>query len=114
LNIDYSLINLENLIRGPLPICSMSWNSLYNLDGFINYHPTESGKVSSYVQLFRNGNIEAVKVEGSSSEEGLVLSTQRIKDILVGSIGVYSYLMKSIGISVPLVIFVTTGGQRIF
>jgi hypothetical protein len=44
-----------DLMEKLAPIYAMGWNHRYNFDGFLNYR-----EQNSYVQLFRNGAIEAV------------------------------------------------------
>ena len=41
------------------PLCSKGYNPLYNADGFLLYSRGGDGRVYSYLQLFRNGIIEA-------------------------------------------------------
>lgn len=44
------------------PIYSRGWNHRHNFDGFLTYAPLpESGTAHSYLQIFRNGSIEAVE-----------------------------------------------------
>lgn len=48
------------------PIYCSGWNHRFNLDGFLTYSGDRNDKSHSYVQLYRNGIIEAV--EGSLLE----------------------------------------------
>lgn len=69
-------IDLTPIINCPAklkPIYSSGWNHRINLEGVLSYSGGRNEQSHSYIQLYRNGIIEAV--------EGLMLSTEGEKNI---------------------------------
>jgi len=95
------------------PIYSGGGNSRYNLDGFLIHSDDQEKQSYSYVQLFRNGIIEAV--------EGLLLEPRegklRIPSIayekeLIKSLADYLSLLKTLNVEPPIFIFLTLLGVK--
>lgn len=109
-------INLDFVINNPTklrPIYSAGLSHRVNLEGVLSYSGGRDGKVHSYVQLYRNGIIEAV--------EGLMLNADREKKYipsvayeqeLIKSLGEFLNLYKELGINMPIVIFLTLIGIK--
>ncbi len=110
-------IDLNSIINNPSklrPIYCSGWNHRINLEGILSYSGDRNdGKSHSYVQLYRNGTIEAV--------EGLILSADRDKKIipsltyeleLLKSLTEFLNLAKEIGVNTPIVIFLTLTGIK--
>lgn len=97
------------------PIYSSGWNHRINLEGVLSYSGGRNDKSHSYVQLYRNGIIEAV--------EGLMLSPDDGKKYipsiayereLLKSLAGYLGVLKGLNISPPVVIFLTFMGIKDF
>ncbi|RKY20692.1 MAG: ATP-binding protein [Planctomycetota bacterium] len=109
-------INLEIVINDLTklrPIYSAGWSHRMNLEGILSYSGGRDEKVHSYVQLYRNGIIEAV--------EGLMLSADREKKYipsvayereLIKSLDEFLSLYRELGINVPIVLFLTLIGVK--
>ncbi len=114
-NPNYS-IDLNPIISNPAklkPIYCSGWSHRINLEGVLSYSGGRNDKSHSYIQLYRNGIIEAV--------EGLILSADREKKIipsltyeleLLKSLAEFLNLAREIGINMPLVIFLTLVGVK--
>ncbi len=94
------------------PIYSGGLNWRYNLDGLLTYSGGRQDKSHSYVQLFRNGIIEAV--------EGLLLQPYKQQLIiriiyeqkLVSSLTDYLAVLKTLEVEPPIFIFLTLLGVK--
>lgn len=86
------LINREALLNNMLrPPGSRGWNNRINMDGKVNYSGPVGESSLSYVQLFRNGIIEAASVVGYPDESGSIqVSGPSVESYL--SEGLESYL----------------------
>lgn len=104
-------INLTPIINDPAklkPIYTSGWSHRINLEGILSYSGGRDNKSHSYIQLYRNGIIEAV--------EGLMLSAEGEKKYipsvayeseLIKSLGEFMNLAKELGLNMPIVIFLT-------
>ncbi len=95
------------------PINCGAWDNRYNLDGFLTYSRVEEGKTRSYVQLFRNGIIEAV--EGwllRARGERPSIPSISYEERLISSLPVYLSTLKELNIEPPIFIFLTLVGVR--
>lgn len=109
-------IDLNPIISAPAklrPIYASGWSHRINLEGVLSYAESRDGKSHSYVQLYRNGIIEAV--------EGLILREDKEKKIipsltyeleLLKSLSELLKLAKELGINMPIVIFLTLVGVK--
>lgn len=114
-NPNYS-IDLNPIINNPAklkPIYTSGWNHRINLEGVLSYSGGGNDKSHSYIQLYRNGIIEAV--------EGLMLSAEREKKYipsvayeleLIKSLREFLNLTKELEINMPMVIFLTLIGVK--
>ncbi|MBA7512532.1 hypothetical protein ES705_04537 [subsurface metagenome] len=92
------------------PIRSGGWNR-YNLDGFLTYDEDREGRSRSYVQLFRNGIIEAI--EGwllRPHGEKLIIPSIRYEAELIKSLSAYLSLLRTLNVETPVFIFLTLLG----
>jgi len=116
-NSDYKLdLNtINNNFPNLEPIYSSGWSHRVNLEGVLSYSGGRNDKSHSYVQLYRNGVIEAV--------EGLMLSPDDEKKYipsiayereLLKSLAGYLAVLKDLNISTPIVIFLTFIGIKDF
>ncbi len=88
------------------PIRSGGCNNRYNLDGFLTYSEDQEGKSRSYVQLFRNGIIEAV--EGAllrPRTERLTIPSIAYEEKLISSLADYISILKTLNVEPPIFIF---------
>jgi len=95
------------------PIHCGGWNPRYNLDGFLTYAPPQDGKSHSYVQLFRNGIIEAV--DGSMlepEERGLTILSRLYEQELINSFKSYLSILKTLNVEPPIFIFLALLGVK--
>ncbi|MFA4830554.1 MAG: ATP-binding protein [Patescibacteria group bacterium] len=104
-------IDLNPIINVPAklqPIYASGLSHRINLEGVLSYSGGKNDKSHSYIQLYRNGIIEAV--------EGLILRADREKKIipsftyeleLIKSLAEYLNLAKQLGVNMPIVIFLT-------
>ena len=109
-------IDLDPIINEPAklkPIYTSGWSHRINLEGVLSYAGGGKDKSHSYIQLYRNGIIEAV--------EGLILSADREKKIipsltyeleLLKSLAEFLNLAKQLGVNMPIVIFLTLIGVK--
>lgn len=90
------------------PINSHGCNGRYNLDGFMSYSGVERGELCTYVQLFRNGIIEAV--EGyllRPHRTGLYIPSTAFEDKLITSLSSYLSILKELDVDLPIFSFLT-------
>jgi len=109
-------IDLNPIISNPAklkPIYASGWSHRINLEGILSYSGGRNDKSHSYIQLYRNGIIEAA--------EGLMLSAEKEKKYipsvayeleLIKSLGEFLNLAKELGINMPIVIFLTLIGIK--
>ncbi len=90
------------------PIHCSGWNHRYNLDGFLTYGRDQDKKVYSYVQLFRNGIIEAI--DGSMLEPnecGFTIPSRVYEQELINSFKSYLNILSALTAEPPMYIFLT-------
>lgn len=93
------------------PVCSGSYNKRINFDGIFIYSMSmEKGKTDSYVQLYKNGIIEAV-------ESTMLVYTDKNIPIgyeayLIRSTKEYIEYLKELDIQLPIFIYVTLTGVK--
>jgi len=114
-NLNYN-IDLNPIINDPRalrPIYAKGWSHRINLEGILYYSRGVDQKSCSYVQLYRNGIIEAV--------EGFILREDRDKKFipsltyeieLMKSLREFMILLNELGVSVPIVVSMTLIGIK--
>ena len=95
------------------PIYCSGWNHRYNLDGFLSYSGGREENSHSYVQLFRNGIIEAVEGLLLEPHEGqLIIPSIAYEQELIKSFADYLSLLKTLDVEPPIFIFLTLIGVK--
>jgi len=95
------------------PIYCGGWNDRYNLDGFLAYSGGREDKSHSYVQLFRNGIIEAVEGLLLEPHEGtLFIPSIAYEEKLISSLTDYISLLKTLNVEPPIFVFLTLLGVK--
>ena len=95
------------------PIYSSRWNHRYNFDGFLTYSDGREEKSHSYVQLFKNGIIEAV--EGlllKPSQGKLLIPSIAYEKELIKSLPDYLSVLKTLNVELPVFIFMSLLGLK--
>jgi len=94
------------------PITSHGWNSRYNLDGYLIYSPGSHAEVSdSYLQLFRNGSIEAVnsyllsKTRGDSNVP--YIPSIKFEEEIINFLSRIVLALDNLGVSPPILFLVS-------
>lgn len=94
------------------PIYCGGWSHRYNLDGFLTYSGGEE-KSHSYVQLFRNGGIEAVEGLLLEPYKGqLIIPSIAYEQELIRSLTDYLSVLKTLNVELPIFIFLTLLGVK--
>jgi len=95
------------------PIYCAGWNDRYNLDGFLSYTWNEEKRSHSYLQLFRNGIIEAVEalLLEPHEEKHFIPSIAYEKELII-SVDSYLSLLKTLNAEPPIIIFLTLLGVK--
>ncbi|MFC1931249.1 helix-turn-helix domain-containing protein [Chloroflexota bacterium] len=107
---------IEKVVSQPekmKPIYCRGWNHRYNLDGFLAYSGGREDKSHSYVQLFRNGIIEAV--EGlllQPYKEQLIIPSIAYEQELIRSLTEYLSALKTLNVEPPIFVFLTLLGVK--
>jgi len=95
------------------PINCHGWNHSYNLDGFLTYSGGAAGKSHSYVQLFRNGIIEAVEGLLLKPYNGeLLIPSIAYEECLIRSLADYLDVLKTLNVELPIIVFLTLVGVK--
>lgn len=95
------------------PVYCSSWDHRYNLDGFLTYSAGREGKSHSYVQLFRNGIIEAVEaLLLEPLNDNLVIPSIAYERELMESLSEYLSILRKLGVELPILIFLTLVGVK--
>jgi hypothetical protein len=95
------------------PIIPYSWNHRYNLDGFLTHSVYKNDLAYSYVQLFRNGIIEAVDASMlRPREHGLFIPGVLYEQNLINSLSNYLSVLKTLTVEPPIFVFLTLLGVK--
>ncbi len=110
---DIGKIASQFLIMPPIGFHVGGLSYRYNLDGLLTYTPPQDGKSHSYVQLFRNGIIEAVNASILEPDEGkLVIHRVEYERQLIISLDNYLSLLKTLNVELPIFVFLTLLGVK--
>jgi hypothetical protein len=83
----------------------------YNFDGFLTHSANIKGKTSSYVQLFRNGVIEAVEASLLEPRGGkLQIPSIAFEEAIIHSLHEYLSFLKTLGVEPPIFVFLALLG----
>jgi len=97
------------------PIYLSGLNHRYNFDGFLTYSSLIEGKSHSYVQLFKNGIIEAVDgylLDPSHHDERLLIPSVAYEKELIKSLPDYLSILKTLNVELPIFIFLSLLGVK--
>ena len=97
------------------PIYCSGWNNRYNLEGFLTFSGGREEESHSYVQLFRNGIIEAVEglfLEPHHKGERLLIPSIAYEKELISSLTDYLSILKTLNVEPPIFIFLTLLGVK--
>ena len=104
----YDIGRIASHTEKMIPMRSNEWNHRYNLDGFLTYSVYEKGHAYSYVQLFRNGIVEAVEVSILEPHEGkLSIPSTLYERELIDSLSNYLSTLKTLNVEPPILVFLT-------
>jgi hypothetical protein len=85
----------------------------YNLDGVLTYSVEMSGQYYAYVQLFKNGIIEATNASMlEPSKDGLSIPGALFESQLMQSLSAYLALMNELSVESPAYIFLSVLGVK--
>jgi hypothetical protein len=97
----YNLTAFDEHLKKARPLDGSGWNSRYNFDGHLTYSGTEK-EAYSYVQIFRNGVVEAVTNSFFQMEETQpVINGYVLERELINSVPRYLGVQKEIGTDPP-------------
>jgi hypothetical protein len=84
----------------------------YNFDGFLRYsHQVSSSVAYSYVQMFRNGIIEAVDADVLSGSSGAgMIGGENCESAVLCAIPRFLTVQKKLGVELPIAIMITLQG----
>ena len=112
----YELNKITSYPEKLKPMVQFGFHNRHNLDGFLTYSRDREGKSYSYVQLFKNGIIEAVEGRylDPRENEGNLLSIRgtayELK--LIESSSIYLSALKELNVELPIFIFLTFVGVK--
>jgi hypothetical protein len=96
-----------------IPLRSYGWSHRYNIDGFLTYSVYENNQAYSYVQLFRNGIIEAAETSMlEPHEHGLLIPSVLYEQELIHSLSNYLSLLETLTVELPIFVFLTLLGVK--
>jgi hypothetical protein len=94
------------------PMFSSGWSNRYNLDGFLTY-AGDAKQSHSYVQLFRNGTIEAVETSMlEPNNHRLYIPSVLYEHELINSLSDYLSLLETLTVEPPIFASLTLLGVK--
>ncbi|MDO8716544.1 MAG: ATP-binding protein [Dehalococcoidales bacterium] len=108
------LIDISRMSGGLKPIYCSGFNDRHNLDGLLSYSAMQEGKAHSYVQLYRNGIIEAAEaLLLEPNEDGTkVIPSIAYEMELMESVTEYLTTLKNLNIDPPILLFLNFLGVK--
>jgi hypothetical protein len=103
-------IDLQLIPLGP----ALGWDGRFNLEGYVRYIGSrDEGYASAYLQIFRNGGLEAVNTSlASHSGAGGDLQGANLKAEVLEKLGYYLSSLMRLGVDVPLAVMISLLGVR--
>jgi hypothetical protein len=94
------------------PLDAVGWNHRFNLDGFLTYcRYSKTDLANSYLQIFRNGSVEAVASSLLREQEGKKLGLGvAFENELINSVKRYLMTQKELGVEPPIVVMLSLLG----
>jgi len=105
-----SVVSYVNKLQ---PVYASGYSQRRNLEGVLSSSADEAGVAHSYVQLYRNGIVEAV--------EGLILRPTKTSKIIASytyeyelliALGEYIGLLRELGVNAPIAVYLTLTGVQ--
>jgi len=110
---NYEISRISSHPEKMRPIYCSGLSHRYNLDGFLTYSTGKEEKSHSYVQLFKNGIIEAVEGLLLEPYEGkLLIPSIAYERELIKSLPEYLSVLKTLNVDLPVFIFLTLLGVK--
>jgi hypothetical protein len=109
---NYEIESIISDINRLKPIYGMPANRRYNIDGFLVYDLIDE-KTDSYVQIYRNGIIEACVTSLINNPEKLLTRSFHEKQ-LIQSLNSYLNIYNELNVELPVFIFLTVLGVKGF
>jgi len=104
---------VEQGIANLSPIFIRTSSGRYNFDGYLKYAPLIESASASYVQLFRNGVIEAVNVRIIQEDgDGKYIPSYAFEKELSKSLDKYLEAQQSLGLLPPIIVMLSLLGVR--
>ena len=95
------------------PIASYTYNHRYNLDGLLTHSVYKGDQAYSYVQLFRNGIIEALEASMlRPRQHGLFIPSVLYEQKLINSLKNYLSVLKTLTVEPPIFVFLALLGVK--
>lgn len=101
----------SNALQNIRPLGASGWNQRINLDGRLSYRNISNDRSHGYAQLFRNGIIESVAVEGLWNGRRMIASQEYEKDIIT-ALKSYFPVLNELGIATPAYLFLSLLGVK--
>jgi hypothetical protein len=110
--VDVRLAAPPNVVETPRPLASPSWDTRFNFDGLLTFNT----RLSSYVQLFRSGAIEAIDTELLTpfGPYGDFVSTGAFEKRTLEGVALYVEFQKRLGLTPPFFVLISFLGVRGF
>jgi len=111
-------MGVEFISVGPAdlpPMSARGWNHRINFDGLLTYSPGPDGKARSYLQLFRNGAVEAVDstmLGRYTGDDGGTIPTQAYEKEIIDSLAQYLRKLHDLGVEPPIYVMLTLLGVK--
>jgi hypothetical protein len=96
------------------PMYDRGYNQRFNFDGILHFSPSGESGSTGYVQLFRNGSIEAVDAAMLASNRGgrKVAPGSLMESVLVRASTTYLGLLKQLNIDPPFIVMLSLLGVK--
>jgi hypothetical protein len=111
----YDISSIANNPPSLPPLLARSFHSRHNFDGFVTYASSDEGNLyRSYLQLFRNGSIEAVDMYfvRERAEGVRQIHIKAMENELIGKVAVYLNIQKNLGVPLPVFLMLSLVGVK--
>ncbi|NMB83388.1 MAG: hypothetical protein GYA14_16380, partial [Ignavibacteria bacterium] len=96
-----------------VPMKASGWSPKINLEGILSYSGGQDNRSHSYIQLYRNGIVEAVEgLTLSSTREGKYIPSVGYESMLMQALKSYMGIIKDLGVNPPIAIYLTFIGVK--
>ncbi|MBC8273364.1 MAG: ATP-binding protein [Chloroflexi bacterium] len=92
------------------PVNATGYTQRHNFDGYLTYEMSpQPTSADSYLQIFRNGSIEAVEAYLLGCKGGMIPMT-RVEEALLDAVGRYFSIQEQLGVEPPLLVMLSLLG----